>query len=224
MPHKYRVAITGIGLVTPIGNDTKATWNNLLKGQSGLSFFDHPDLKDYPYKNVGLVKNEQELLDKVFSANNQRKSDRFIHLAILAGHQAMQDSVVTKEFPQKREKFGVCLGIGIGGISTISQAAVSMGKKGVKRISPFLIPQAISNQAAAWLSMEWNLQGQIGAVVNACSSGGDAVGFSFRSIRDGYADYMLTGGAESCINPLSIGAFGNMRALSSWKGDPKKSL
>ncbi|MCK4651033.1 beta-ketoacyl-ACP synthase II [Candidatus Babeliales bacterium] len=221
MSHKRRVVITGIGLVTPLGNNTLDTWNNLIEGHSGLSIFDHHTITNYPYKVFGRVTDDQELIDKIIPSNKKRKTDRFIHLAMLAADQAIRDSGFDQNNPKIRDRFGTCIGVGIGGVSSINQASVELEKSGVKRVSPFLIPKAIINQAGAQLSMMWNLQGPMSSIVNACSSSGDAVGFSFRMIRDGYVDQMLTGGSESCIIPLAIGAFGNMRSLSSWNGDPK---
>ena len=223
MFEKNRVAITGIGLVTPIGNIVKENWNSLINGLSGISKIDRFDLGDYPYQIAGLVNEDKELLDKILPFNKQRKTERFIHLAILAGYQAFTDSGLTKIFPENRERFGTCIGVGVGGVNSIAEGTLVIQKDGMRRTSPFLIPKSIINQAAAQLSMEWDLEGPISSIVNACSSSGDAVGNSFRLIRDGYADYMLTGGAESCITPLAVSSFGNMRSLSSWKGDPKKS-
>ncbi|MBD3231894.1 beta-ketoacyl-ACP synthase II [Candidatus Dependentiae bacterium] len=223
MSKKQKVAITGIGLINPIANNTIETWNLLLKGKSGLSFLEKDELKDYPCKVFGLVKNEKEILNKVFSFNNQRKTDRFIHLAMIAGKEALLDSGLSKELPVNRERFGTSIGVGFGGIQSIETGKDCLIKKGLKRVSPFLIPQSIINQAAAHLSMEHNLQGPTCSIVNACSSSGDSVGNAFRMIRDGYADYMLTGGTESSITPLSIAAFGNMRAITHWKKKPEKA-
>ena len=226
---KHEVVITGIGLTNPLGNDTKICWNNLIQGYSGISFlssdFWPENYKNYPYNFAGLVKNEQEILDKVFVAAKQRKSDRFIHLAMIAGHEAMLDSGLDQNFPENRERIGTILGVGVGGIKSISSSVVDLHISGPKKVSPFLIPKAISNQASGWLCMDWNLQGPMSVVVNACSSSADAIGYAFRMIRDGYADYMLTGGAESCVTPLAMAAFGNMRALCSSKDfdDPKKA-
>ncbi|MBD3273011.1 beta-ketoacyl-ACP synthase II [Candidatus Dependentiae bacterium] len=218
---KNRVVITGIGLINSLGNDTKTVWNKIISGKSGISNlpkdFWPEKYKDYPYTFAGLVKNDQEILDTVFPAAKQRKTDRFIHLAMVAGNEAMLDSGLSKTFPKNRQSIGAMLGIGIGGIKTIEKSISDLNRAGPKRVSPFLIPRAISNQAAGWLCMEWDLQGSMSAVVNACSSSADAIGYAFRSIRDGYADYMLTGGTESCITPLSMAAFGNMRALCSNK-------
>ena len=223
MSDKHSVAITGIGLVTPLANSTKETWNNLIQGKSGLSYMDRFDLGDYPCKVFGLVKNEQKLLDPIFDLNKQRKTDRFIHLAMLAGNHAFNDSGLSIQLPQQRDRFGVCLGVGVGGLGTIEQGALDLQKNGMKRVSPFLVPKAISNQACAQLAIQFDLQGPNSAVVNACSSSGDAIGYAFRMIRDGYADYMMAGGAESSLTPFSIAAFGNMRAISRWQGEPEKA-
>ncbi len=223
MSPKNRVVITGIGVVTPLANNAKDTWDLLLRGKSGLGFLDKIDLKDYPCKVFGTVKNEQELLDKIFPPNKQRKTDRFIHLAMLAGDEAINDSGLNVQAPENRERFGVCVGVGVGGIPAIQDAHDSLHEKGMRRVSPFLVPKAIINQAAAQLSMQYNLQGPISSIVNACSSSCDSVGHAFRMIRDGYADYMLTGGTESSITQLSIAAFGNMRAITQWKGEPERA-
>lgn len=226
---KHRVVITGIGLVNPLGNNTKTVWDNIINGQSGITNvpndFWPEKYKDYPYSFAGLVKNEQELLDKIFPGAKQRRTSRFIHLAMIAGHEAMLDAGLSKTFPKDRQSIGACIGVGIGGIKTIEDSVLDLHSRGPKRVSPFLIPRAIVNQAAGWLCMEWDLQGSMSAIVNACSSSADAIGHAFRTIRDGYADYMLTGGSESCVTPLGFAAFGNMRALCSNKAfdDPTKA-
>ncbi|MFH1461772.1 MAG: beta-ketoacyl-ACP synthase II [bacterium] len=229
MPSKHRVVITGIGLINPLGNNTDTVWKNITAGKSGITNlpedFWPENYRDYPFSFAGLVKNEQELLDSVFPAAKQRKTDRFIHLAMIAGHEAMLDAGLSAQFPENRQRIGALLGVGIGGIRTIENSVLDMHQGGPKRVSPFLISRAISNQAAGWLCMDFDLQGYMGAVVNACSSSADAIGQSFRMIRDGYADYMVTGGAESCVTPFGMAAFGNMRALCSNKNfnDPTKA-
>jgi 3-oxoacyl-[acyl-carrier-protein] synthase II len=234
MSAKHRVVITGIGLVTPLGNDTNTTWQSLINGRSGIkkiptdffTGFSEADLANFPYTIAGLVSNEKAALDAVFSPKNQARADRFIHLCMLAGHHAMVDAGFTTPVEAQAERFGVYLGIGIGGLASITQTAQKFlhdGPDALKRVSPFMIPKVISNQAAGWLSMQWNLQGPTQAIVNACSSSGDALGMSFRAIRDGYADTMLTGGAEACVMPMALAGFGNMRTLASWQGDPTQA-
>jgi len=219
--NKQRVAITGIGLITPLGNDVSSNWNNLINGKSGISLLQNPELAQYPYNIAGQIKDEQELIDRIVPANKKRKTARFIHLALVAADQALQDAGCTANIPERRDRFGTCVGVGIGGVDAITQASLAFQDTGARRVSPFLIPKAIINQAGAHISMMHNLQGPMSAIVNACSSSGDAVGFGFRMIRDGYADYMVAGGTESCIMPLSVAAFGNMRSLALWKGDPQ---
>ncbi len=226
---KHRVVITGLGLITPLGNDIKMCWNNLLNGCSGISYlpddFWPENCKGFPYNFAGFVKNEKEILDESFSSEKQRKSDRFIHLAMIAGRRAILDAGLNSQLPEDRFRFGCVMGVGVGGIRTIEEAARDLYSRGPKKVSPFLIPRSISNQAAGWLSMEWNLQGQISAIVNACSSSGDSIGAAYKNIKDGYADYMLAGGTESSITPLAVSAFGNMRALCSSNkfDDPTKA-
>jgi len=221
---KQRVVITGIGLVTPLGSDTQTTWNNLVAGKSGITdISQHKDLGQYPFHIGGLVTGEQEKLDQIISKKFQEKTDRFIHLTLLAGHEAMTDAGLTKDFPADRHRFGCYMGVSIGGLAGIEETILSAQQKGLKRVSPFAIPKILNNLSSGWLSMEWNLQGPALAVSNACSSSADSLGFAFRMIRDGYADYMLAGGVESCVLPIAVAGFGNMRALSSWQGDPTKA-
>ena len=223
MPARNSVVITGIGLVTPIGNDTNATWNSAIKGKSGICKIDSFDISNYPCKVAGIVKNEQDQLNSVLNPKDQARTGRFIHMAMMAGHQAMVDSGLDENNPTNRENFGSYVGVGIGGLKTITDGINDLNEKGMRRVSPFIIPKAINNLAAGRLSMRWNLQGPITAITNACSSGADAFGLAFRLIRDGYADYMLAGGAESCIIPIAIAGFGNIRALSTWSGNPSKA-
>lgn len=224
MTSQHRVAITGIGLISPLGNTTQATWQNLITGVSGTSLLDNRvDLGDYPYRHAGQVRNEKASIDAVISAKDQSKTDRFIQLAMVAGHEAMTSANLAGEIPQNRERFGCYVGVGMGGLESLSSTVISLNQGGYKKVSPFMIPRSISNEAAGWLSMTWNLQGPSMAIANACASSGDALGMAFRLIRDGYCDYMLAGGTESCVVPVSIIAFGNMRALSSWTGDSSQS-
>lgn len=220
MADKQRVVVTGIGLVTPVGSDTTTAWQTLCQGRSGISLNDRCQLGNYSCRVAGLVRGEQPLLDAVLSAKQQTKTDRFIHLAVMAGDQALKDAGCTQGPLFRPDRCGVYLGVGIGGLGSISQGILDMHERGLKRLSPLLIPKVISNQAASWLSMLWNLQGPANAIVSACSSGADALGLALRAIRDGYADCMVAGGAESCIESVAIAGFGNMRTLSTWDGDP----
>jgi 3-oxoacyl-[acyl-carrier-protein] synthase II len=220
---KHRVVVTGIGLITPVGNNKKETWPSVLEGRSGFSYLNSEEFEKCPCRIVGNVTQEQELINSIISPQIQRKTDRFIQLALVAANEAMNDAGLTKEFPLNREKIGAYVGVGIGGLPEIIKSSNLLDTRGAKAVSPFLIPKSISNEVVAWLGIEWNLQGQTLSVVNACSSSADAIGLAYRAISDGYQDYMIAGGTESVIIPLCLTAFGNMRALSSWKGDPKKA-
>ncbi|MBS1987553.1 beta-ketoacyl-ACP synthase II [Candidatus Dependentiae bacterium] len=217
---KHHVVITGIGLVTPLGNTTQESWQALLAGTSGIKAQDRYAMQGYHPYPAGFVRNEQETLDKLLDAKDQKKTDRFTHLALIAGHEALHDAGLSATHPADRTRFGTYLGVGIGGLGSISDVVLTLEKEGPKRISPFAIPKVINNLAPAWLSMHHELQGPVLALTNACASSGDSLGLAFRAVRDGYADYMMAGGTESCVVPASLAGFGNMRALSSWSGDP----
>lgn len=216
----HRVVITGIGLVTPVGNNTVSSWHALTHGHSGISPYNTSHNLGYPAPIAGQVSNIDAHLYDIITPQEQRKTDRFMQLALVAGNEALSDSGLNKSFPAQRDRFGAYVGIGIGGLGCAESGAIELEKKGYRAISPFLLPRAISNEAPAWLSIKFGLQGPTMAIVNACSSGNDAIGQAFRAIQDGHADYMLAGGAESCLTPLALIGFGNMRALSNWKGDP----
>ncbi len=219
-----RVVITGIGLINPLGNDTQTTWQSVIAGRSGIRTIPQSyGLSSYHITTAGLVTGEQPLLDRVLPAKFHSKTDRFIHLALIAGHEAMNDSGLSKTMPENRERFGVYMGVGMGGLGSVTEAVRDLDHGGFKNLSPFVIPKTISNLAPAWLSMQWDLQGPITAFTNACSSSADAVGVAFRLIRDGYVDYMMAGGTECCVVPIAIIGFGNMRALSTWAGDPAQA-
>ena len=220
---KKRVVITGIGLVTPVGVSAKKSWDAIISGQSGITTFKTEHNLGHPSPVAGQVGDVSKKLDGVLLPNEQRKTDRFIHLGLIAADEAMRDSGLSKKFPENRERFGAYAGVGIGGLGGISEAVLGFDQRGYRAVSPFLLPRVISNEAPGWLSIKFDLRGPTMAVVNACSSGNDAIGQAFRAIQDGHADYMLAGGTESCLTPLAFTGFGNMRALSSWKGDPTKA-
>ena len=221
---KCEVAITGIGLVTPLGNDTQTTWRNLIAGKSGIGLIsDRYNLENYPCKVAGFVKNEQELINQVLSLKDQRKAGRFIQLGLVAAKQAMEDSGFSENLPDQRDRFGTYLGIGVGGLGEVEHAVHEFMDGGAKKVSPYVIPSLISNEATGWIGIKWNLQGPSAVIANACSSSSDAVGMAFRLIKDGYTDYMLAGGVECCAIPITIVGFGNMKALSTWTGDPAQA-
>ena len=223
MGEKRRVAITGIGLVTPLGISTEQTWRALLAGQSGISSLDDPLLDGYPIRYAGLVQNEQEALDQLLTPKEQNRTDRFIHLAMLAASQAMQQANLPSLSPEEAARAGVYVGVSVGGVHTIVDAVNECARSGVRRVSPFLIPKLINNEGASAISIRWGLKGPVMSVSSACSSGADAIGQAYMSIVSGQTDMMVAGGAESAVTPLTIGGFGNMRALANWQGDPREA-
>jgi 3-oxoacyl-[acyl-carrier-protein] synthase II len=216
---KHRVVITGIGLVTPVGNDVKNSWNSIINGRSGISFFKTDKNLGYPSSVAGSVFGIEEKINKILTPSEQRKTSRFIQLSLIAAEEALKDSGLNP-VNYNCDRFGAYVGVGIGGLADIESAVLNFSTRGYRSISPFVLPKLISNEAPAWISIKNNLCGPTMAIVNACSSGNDAIGQAFRAIQDGYADYMIAGGAESCLTPIALSGFGNMRALSSWKGDP----
>ena len=220
---KNKVVITGIGLITPIGNSCEENWDSVISGESGISKFETKHDLGHASPVAGQVNNIQEKISLILSPKEISKTSRFIQLALVAAKEAIDDSGLQEDFPKQRNRFGTYVGVGIGGVNKIEEAAFDFASRGYKSISPFILPSIISNEASAWVSMKFNLQGPNMAIVNACSSSTDAVGLGFRSIKDGYSDFMLVGGTESALTPLTFAGFGNMRALSSWKGDPSKA-
>lgn len=220
MRQTHEVAITGIGMVTPLGTSTQTTWKNVCAGVSGAIRIP-PYATDAAEMVVALVHGEQQQLDAILDAKEQERSDRFMHLALLAAAQALADAKLDPLHDVVLQAdTGVYLGVGVGGLERYGQAGITIAQQGARRISPVALPRAISNMAAAWVAMRWGLKGPMLTIANACASGSDAVGMGFRLVRDGVVPRMLVGGAEACVGPLALAGFHNMRALSRWQGDP----
>lgn len=220
MKSSYDVVLTGIGLVTPLGPTRDQTWEHCIAGTSGLSKQREEQRQLYECSAVGLVKGEQAYLDAILDQKNQSKTDRFVHLALMAAREALDDAGLLHDQTWDRVSCGTYIGVGLGGLDTIASTVIQANEQGYHRVSPFIIPRVISNQAAGWISRMHQLQGPLAAVTTACSSGGDAIGLAFRLVRDGYASRMVAGGSENCVTALALGAFNNMKALSTWSGDP----
>ncbi len=221
---KHRVVITGIGLITPLGNTTATSWANACAGVSGIKAMPVSyDLAGYHAQAIGLVSGEQELLNAVLPPKYHQRTERFMHFALIAGQEALAQAGITTDFPAQRQQIGCYVGIGVGGVAGILEAGQQFADGGPKRVSPFVIPKIITNMAPGWLSMQFNLQGPSLVTTSACASSTDALGMAFRAVRDGYVAYTLAGGAEACAIPLTVAGFGNMRALSTWAGDPAQA-
>ncbi|MFU1792276.1 beta-ketoacyl-ACP synthase II [Paenibacillus azoreducens] len=213
-----RVVITGTGLVSPLGNDVSTFWNAMLQGKSGISRIDSWDTSHMKTHMAGVVRDFDA--DGRFGRREARRMDRFCQFALAAAEDAIQDAGLKLEQIDK-ERMGVYVGSGIGGIGTLLEQEELLRSRGASRVSPLLVPMMISNMAAAMISIRTGAQGPTLSPVTACSIGNTAIGEAFRLIRAGGADVVLAGGAEAAITEISMASFGNATTLSTWDGDPK---
>ena len=218
---RRRVAITGMGTVNPCGLTVAETWDNLLAGRSGIGPITRFDVSDFTCKIAGQVKGFEP--DKYIEKKEQKKMDLFIQYAMAGAQEAMEDAGLAggELTKAERELFGISIGSGIGGLSTIWEEA--NGYRGPRRTSPFFIPSLIINLASGFVSIKYGLQGPNSAVATACATGTHAIGDAARQIMFGYADRMLAGGSDSVINPLGVGGFSAMRALSTRNDEPGRA-
>jgi 3-oxoacyl-[acyl-carrier-protein] synthase II len=212
--------VTGIGLVTPVGNTVEDTWANLLAGKSGAAPITKFDTADQDVKFACEVKGFDPLL--YMDKKESRRYDLFAQFGLAAAQQAVVQSGLEGKFPSP-DRTGVIIGSGIGGMMTFEENCRAFVLKGPSRVSPFFVPMFIPDIASGLVSMRYGLRGPNYATVSACSSGAHALGESFRLIRDGTADCMVTGGAEGAITGLTVAAFANMKALSFRNDDPTKA-
>jgi len=215
-----RVVITGAGLVSPLGNDVPSFWNALLQGKSGISRVDAWDTSDMKTSLAGVVRDFDA--DARFGRKEARRMDRFCQFALAAAEDAIKDANLSLEHVNK-ERMGVYVGSGIGGISTLMEQTEVLRTRGASRVSPLLVPMMISNMAAAMISIRTGAEGPTLSPVTACSIGNTAIGEAFRLIRAGGADVILAGGAEAAISEISMAGFGNATALTGRDGDPARA-
>lgn len=215
-----RVVITGMGIVSPIGNNIQTFWNNLINGESGISTIDTFDVTNQKTKIAGVVKDF--VAAEVLGKNEARRLDRFTQFALAAAEQAWVDSKLDLDHIDV-ERLGVYVGSGIGGIETLIENIDMLRQKGPRRVSPSLVPAMISNAAAAQISIKWKAMGPSLSPVSACAIGNTAIGEAFKLIRFGEVDVMFAGGTEAAITDLSIASFGNATALSTRNDDPAKA-
>lgn len=214
-----RVVITGMGAVSPIGNDVETLWKSIEEGACGIDFITHFDTTNYKVKLAGEVKDLD--MEAYFSKRDLKFNDRFTQFARIASKQAILDSKIDLEAVD-RDRFGCIIGSGIGGIASIEAADQTLTDRGPSRVSPFFIPMALANLAAGQVAIDWGLKGSTSCVVTACAAASNAIGEAFHRIRDGYEDLMLTGGSEAAITSLAIAGFQSMRALHTGD-DPKRA-
>lgn len=217
---KHRAVITGMGVISPVGNHLDEFWNNLLEGKSGIGLLTRFDTSDLPTKVAAEVKyfEPTEWINK----KESRHMDRFAQFAIAAAKMAVQDSGLDFEKVDK-ERAGAVMGCGIGGVITFEEQKEILMSKGSGRITPFFVPMLISNMAAGHLSIEFGLQGSSMTVATACASATNAIGEALRIIQHGEADVVLCGGTEAPITDLAFAGFCAMKAMSTEKENPEQA-
>ena len=215
-PDRRRVAVTGLGGVTPVGAGKDEIWANLLAGRSGIRAIDAYETDGHRVRIAGQVRDFDPA--DYLSMKIVKRLDRFAHFALAASGMAVEDA---RFEPERRERVGTVMATGIGGAATAERGFHEMVAKGPNRISPLFVPATIPNMAAGAVAMQHGFGGPNTCPVTACAASADAVGTGFRMVRDGYADACLVGGAEAAIRPGVIGGFANIRALSERNDEPE---
>ncbi|KGM32026.1 beta-ketoacyl-ACP synthase II [Inquilinus limosus] len=214
-----RVVITGMGMVTPLGAGVKTNWDRLIAGQSGIGAISTFDVSDLPARIAGMVPRGTGPgdfdVDGAVPPKDQRKNDVFIHYAIAAANEAIANSGWQPPNDEARDRTGVMIGSGIGGLQWIAEGSLTLEEKGPRRISPFFIPAALINLASGQVSIQHGFRGPNHAVVTACSTGAHAIGDAARLIMWDDADVMVAGGAEAAVCRLGLAGFAAARALST---------
>ncbi len=205
-----RVVVTGIGAVTPLGNNVADTWQSMKDGRNGIASITHFDTEKFKTKLAAEVKGFEP--KEYLEVNELLRTDRYAQFAVAAAQQAVSESAVTGTV--EPERFAVIMGTGIGGIGTFEAEHTKLLEKGPRRVSPLFVPMMIGNMAAGLIAIRHDCRGPAMPAVTACASGSNAIGEAMRLIRHGYADAVITGGAEAAIVPSAIAGFTNMQALS----------
>lgn len=214
---RRRVVITGLGIVSPVGNSVDEAWQNIVAGRSGIDHIKRFDTSNFPVKIAGEVKNFD--VSEYVPAKDARRMDTFIHYGLAAGVQAIRDAGLAAH-PDDADRFGVAIGSGIGGLPLIESTHDDYLGGGVRKVSPFFVPGSIINMISGNLSIMYGYKGPNISLVTACSTGTHSIGEAARIIEYGDADVMIAGGAESTVSPLGLGGFCAARALSTRNDDP----
>lgn len=207
---KRRVVVTGMGMLSPVGNTVETTWQALLAGQSGISLIDHFDTSGFATRFAGLVKGFNS--DEFISRKDARKMDPFIQYGIVAGMQAIADSGI-EITPENAPRIGAAIGSGIGGLGLIEENHGALMTGGPRKVSPFFVPSTIVNMIAGHLSIMFGFRGPSISIATACTSGVHNIGHAARIIAYGDADVMVAGGGEKASTPLGVGGFGAARSV-----------
>ena len=213
-----RVVVTGLGAVSPVGNDVPTMWKNMLDGVNGIETITAFDTSDLKVHIAGTVKNFEP--EKYFEKREAKKLDVYCQYAIAAAQEAVDDSGILGKIDENR--FGVYIGAGIGGLNTFINNTVNLENGGPRKVSPFFIPMMIGNIATGNVAIRFNAKGVSLSVMSACATGTNSIGEAFHAIKDGYADAIIAGGAEAVVARLTIAGFQNMKALST-NPDPSKA-
>ncbi|WP_273807822.1 MULTISPECIES: beta-ketoacyl-ACP synthase II [unclassified Pseudomonas] len=217
---RRRVVITGMGMVSPLGADVASSWEGILAGRSGIAPIEHMDVSAFSTRIGGSVKGFD--VEQYLSAKEARKLDLFIQYGLAASFQAMRDSGLEVN-DGNRERMGVAMGSGIGGLTNIEANCQSLLAQGPRRISPFFVPGSIINMVSGFLSIHLGLQGPNYAIATACTTATHCIGMAARNIAYGEADVMVAGGSEMATSGLGLGGFGAARALSTRNDDPTRA-
>lgn len=212
-----RVVVTGLGAITPVGNDVDTMWKNLVDGVCGIETITDFDTSELKVHIAGTVKNFEP--EKYIEKREVRKLDLYTQYALAAAQQAVDDSGIMGKIDENR--FGVYIGAGIGGLHTFEKNTIAMEKGGAKKVSPFFIPMMIGNMGAAQIAIKFNARGINENIVTACASSTNAIGDALRHIQYGHNDVIIAGGAEAAVNDLAFAGFCSMKAMSTRNDDPK---
>jgi 3-oxoacyl-[acyl-carrier-protein] synthase II len=215
---KRRVVVTGMGAITPVGNDVATTWRSLIEGKSGTAPITKFDASKFPVRFAAEVKgfNPLDYMDR----KEAKRADQYTQYAVAAARQAMTNAGLVERNGMDPDRIGVIIGSGIGGLKSFEEQHDVYRERGVGKISPFFIPMFIADIAAGIVSMMFNAKGPNYATVSACATSAHAIGDAYRTIQYGDADVMITGGADATVTPMAIGGFANMKALSERNDSP----
>ena len=220
MSENRRVVVTGIGAITPLGNNVADTWNGMKNGRNGIAPITLFDTEKFKAKLGAEVKGFDP--KEYLGVNDMLRTDRYAQFAVVAAQQAVDESGI--EGTVEPERFAVIFGTGIGGISTFETEHTKLMEKGPRRVSPLFVPMMIGNMAAGMIAIRHDCRGSAMPMVTACASGSNAIGEAMRLVRHGYADAVITGGAEAAIVPSAVAGFVNMQALSTSENPDEASL
>ena len=224
-----RVVVTGMGLLSTLGNDITNSWNNLLNGKSGIKEITQFDTSDLPCKIAGYISNDPENenyfnKDSIIETKDIKRNDRFIQYGLVAAKMAVENAGIDKLSDIQKEKIGVSVGSGIGGLETIYDGSITINQKGPKKLSPFFIPSSLVNLLSGQISIKYGFKGPNHSVVTACATGAHSIGDAGEMIKRGAADIMIAGGAEAAVCKLGVAGFCAARSLStSYNDKPKEA-